>query len=166
MITPRASRKLSDMIEAELQPTEQIEDLVFGQGLDGDDIGGPALAIALTDRRVIAVARGTVSRTCVSWNHEQITAIGTGKGLLKSSLDFTVPGDQFIGKGIAKADAQRFRRAVEQRLVASKNQPSGSSSPSSGDARNRLEELTSLREAGLITQDEYDSKRLEVVQTL
>ena len=166
MVTPRASRKLSDMIEAELQPTEQIEDLVFGQGLAGDDLGGPALAIALTDRRVIAIAKGTVSRTCVSWNHEQITAVGTGKGVLKSSLVFTVPGDQFVGKGINKADAQRFRRAVEQRVVAPQRQPSSSLAPGTGDARARLEELTTLRNADLISSEEYDSKRLEILQGL
>ena len=52
------------------------------------------------------------------------------------------------------------------RLVEEEAQRSESSRDFSGDAKERLEQLESLLSAGLITEDEYQEKRREIIASL
>lgn len=91
---------------------------MVGRGLAQDDIGGPTVGLALTDRRLIAVVKHAFSRSTVSWDHRQVTAVGEHTRMRESEMVFTVPGDQFRVKHVPKADASRFRQAVED-IIAS-----------------------------------------------
>lgn len=166
MISKRMQERVAALLAAELQEGERIESAVYGDGLDDDVLGGPAVGVALTDRRVIAIAKYRLKCTRASWNFHQITAVATGSGLLTGRLVFTVPGDQFVAKGFAKREAEQFRHDVEHRLHASEAPSLDAASERSTSAAERMRHLDDLKSTGLITEAEYVEKRAEILAAL
>lgn len=107
----------------------------------------------------------------MSWNYEQVTAVGTGRaGLGSYKLVLTVPGDHFQCTGLTKAEAERFRHLVEERLHEALHSP-GFEAPEeggsgSGQAADRLARLQDLHDKGLISSDEFEAKRLAILDEL
>lgn len=173
MVTEGKKKKLRTALNGQLHPGEEVLGEVFGRvpsqaGLDTDVI------VALTDRRLMAVGKGTFRDLTLTWTHEQVTAVGTGRGALTNAkLVFTVPGDNFECIGIATG-AEGFRRLVESKIQeaqAGLRQPLPPSAPPSNagegsDLAARLERLNDLHTKGLISVEEYEAKREQILGEL
>jgi hypothetical protein len=164
MSNKRAHLKLLQMLEDELQPEELVQDVVYGEASDPGDVGGPPTIVALTARRVVAMVKHRLSSTTCSWSYDQITAVATGKGLLTGQLVFTVPGDSFILKRIPKGDAEHFRHEVEERIHAPATP--AVADPNPHDRARRLKDLERLRHQELISAEEFEAKRQEILSSL
>jgi hypothetical protein len=165
----RTTEKLRQKIRAELQPGEQVVNDVIGR-MSGELLSDD-LILALTDRRVIAHIQSPLTRKTLSWPFDNITAVGTGKGVVRGQLVFSVPGDQFVATSIPKAEAEDFRRAVEARLSASRFSslpPPPPPQPTGSDAgpADRLRRLEDLMNQGLISKDEYDMRRTNILDSI
>jgi len=152
------------LLREQLQPGETVEMFVLGQGTVGDDIGGPHIVVALTDRRIVGVVKALVRKTVVSWNLHEVNAVATGSGLMKASLVFKVPGDSFVVKRVNKAEADKFRNAVERALGRAR--PGSGGTPVALDPGARLHRLDELLAQGVITTDEHASKRQAILDEL
>lgn len=164
MSNKRVHAKLLQMLEGELQAGEIVQKVVYGEASDPADLGGPPTIVALTDRRVVAVVKHRLSSTSCSWNYDQITAVATGKGMLTGQLVFTVPGDSFILKRIPKGDAEHFWHEVEERIHAPARP--ALADPDPGDGARRLKNLEHLRQQELISAEEFEAKRQEILSSL
>ena len=113
-----------------------------------------------TDRK--AEPYGLDPRDRIDFPHERLTVlagVGVGAGAAPPPV---IPGDRWLGqerRNWLVFDLHRNADATPSPTIDSPR-------PSSGDAAERLKRLKDLREQGLITAEEYEKKRLEIVQGL
>lgn len=171
MATKVKQQKLRDALQRQLHDGESVEAEVFGV-VDGGLVDTDII-LALTNRRVLALGRGTLKNVMYSWNHDQIVSVGSGQsGLRFPRLTFTVPGDTFVCKVPSGSGA--FRKLVEQRINdrqdrSSERTPQATPAATTNDVTDpsaRLERLEGLRSKGLVNEDEYAAKRAAIIDDL
>lgn|GEM_PF-1380370 len=110
-------------------------------------------ALESTDRK--AEPYSLDPRDRIEFPHVRLTVLA-GAGAAPPPV---IPGDRWFG--------QERRNWLTFNLGAFLSPPTTDSPrPASGDAAERLKRLKDLREQGLITAEEYEKKRLEIVQGL
>jgi hypothetical protein len=169
----RVKEKLRRTVQGELQPGEEVLTDVIGRAVP--DLVGDPLILALTNRRLIAHVKHKIGGSTLSWSYKNVTAVGTGDGLFKGRLVFSVPGSKFVAGSIPNAEAEAFRRAVEARLSLSTSDTAALPPPGFAPApppaedssvAHRLARLDGLLGQELISQDEYDKGRSTILDSI
>lgn len=111
-------------------------------------------ALESTDRK--AEPYGLDPRDRIEFPHERLT-VPAGAGAAPPPV---IPGDRWFGQ------ERRNWLVFNPGAFLSPPATSISPRPAAGDAAERLKRLKDLREQGLITAEEYEKKRLEIVQGL
>ena len=71
-------------------------------------------------------------------------------------------GEPVLMKGLSKTDAERAAALIEARATRASGRPSRPSPPATPDAERLLRALTELRDAGVLSEEEFEAKRAEV----
>jgi len=116
-----------------------------GKGLEG--------AAILTDKRFVFIRAGMLSDKIEPWPLSKISSLEGRKGLINYSLKAYTSGDDLelliVGD---KAGAAAFVRAAQEAIHAP-------AAPGSDDPMEQLGKLGELRDAGVLSEDEFAEKK-------
>ena len=175
-------RKLLDGARQHLEPGEQIVAAVPGSyetKIMGSDSVRSGILIA-TDRRVLFYAKKLTGYDLESYPYTSVSSIDQGKNMMGHKVTFYASGNKIEVKWIKDLKAlERFMNTakvnIHARTTALRPQaptppplrldaPSPSSSTESVMAQ--LRGLGELRDAGILTEEEFSAKKAELLKRL
>jgi hypothetical protein len=167
-----------DLIAASLRPGETIRQLAVARS--------PLTVVALaTDDRVLLLAKGGVMVSIVQWNthqlsgkdvievsYENLDIVRVRRGLLPGNgeLEFGGRSAMFLLRGVENDFAQAFGAYLSSRIAARQQPVDGG--PADGapkaprpasDIPDLLRHLADLRDQGVLTEAEFESKKTELL---
>jgi hypothetical protein len=157
--------KLLDQMQEHLDEGEEILATVLGTYTSGDWLRKGILAA--TDHRLVFFGKKLGGYELEVFPYSQISSIEASKGMTTGSqIKFFASGNAVSLRAILKKyDAPAFVQTVKTQMVASKAPHPGPAPPpdSSTDAADQIRKLAALRDDGLLTDEEYESKRADLL---
>jgi hypothetical protein len=155
----REIRKLAD----KLAPGERVLNLAQGELRTKQGL------VVATDRRVMFVEEGLVRSSIEDFPYDKISAVETGRGMVYGSLAITVAGAKGeIEKVVPKDRAVEFGDYVRARIQGGPP-TSGPPTPtpsSAGDSMERLQKLAALRDAGVISPEDFEQQKARILSEM
>lgn len=173
---------LKKALDSNIDPSEEIKVC-----LNGD----PGECLVVTDKRVMIIKAGYSSgamfgQKVKSYPFNQITSVEYSCGLISGRIQITVPGsveqtqrrnenifsasfdarqaENVVNFGSAKKE--QFKQAaaiIRQMCNSSNNQSATKTEP---DIIEQIKKLAELKEAGILTEEEFNTKKAELLQRL
>lgn len=138
----------------------------------GSDTVRSGVLIA-TDRRVVFYAKKLGGYDLESFPYRSISSFEQSKNMMGHSVTFFASGNRVHMKWIpTNTDTAAFTAAVKEAMSGG-SAPSASSEPSQAapapvqpDIMAQLKQLGELRDAGVLTSEEFDAKKADLLQRL
>jgi hypothetical protein len=157
------SQKLMDLAQQFLEPGEQILAAVAGQ-YEKPKPGGQkehirTCLLLATDRRVLFYAKKVTGHDVESFPYSLVSSIVEGKNLMGHNVQVIAPGHQVEVKWIKNAAelanvVKTARERMGQPAVPAKSET---------DPVEQLRKLGELRDAGIVTPEEFERKKEELL---
>jgi hypothetical protein len=161
-----AKREIRRLIEY-LWEGERVDYLASGQYGPGTGI------VALTDRRLLFVKDGMMSKSTEDFPLEKIASVQWSSGMIFGTLIVFASGNKAEIKQMDKKDGKQIADALRDRISpgqtpATPAVPVSPPSASAGgqDVYAQLEQLAQLRERGVITDTEFEAKKVELLSRI
>jgi len=156
-----------------IHPDEKISCIIKGRLTRGIKRKGPHKQpsypglLFITDKRVIFYVKSLFGRSeQLVFPYEQINSVYSLKGLTADKIDISAMGDQVSIDWIPKGDGKIATERINNMLKKSKGQaPMPTISPQI-DITDQIDKLGKLREKGLITEEEFERKKGELLEKL
>lgn len=124
-------------------------------------------AILATDRRLLFVAKKLGGYDSESFPYERISSFDKSTGMTGGRATFYASGNTVNLKYIAPPELEELTRVVNDQTTASGQAPSSpaptEAAPHMATAADQVRALAQLRDDGLITDEEFDTKRRELL---
>jgi len=158
-----AGRELRKL-ESHLWEGETVHSV--GSGTYGSGIG----LLALTDRRLLFLKDGMMSQTSEDFPFDKISSIQWNSGMIQGSITVFVSGNKAEIKAVPKETGKAMVDTVRERISNSSVRdkpaaPSGAQ-PNQDDVMAQLRQLGELKEAGVLTDEEFGTKKAELLARL
>lgn len=153
------SRREIKKLESVLHPGETVKSMV------GGGYGGKTGVLVLTDTRLLFFADGWTSQTHEDFPLSVVSSVGFSGGMLTSKLTIHASGNVTDITSVPKTDGKQFAEDARVALQAAR---SGSSAPAppADDPVDQLAKLGQLKEAGVLTDDEFAAKKAELLERM
>ena len=113
-------------------------------------------------RSLITAAMGKHDRHVI--RYDQVAAVGLHTGLKWSTLTVeSTGGHTAVVKGLPKKQASEAKELIEERIAASRDRRQDSASASISTA-DELAKLAALRDAGVLTDEEFASAKRQLLE--
>lgn len=120
--------------------------------------------LAATDHRLVFYAKKMGGYDLEVFPYDHISSIEASKGMMGHQVKFFASGNEVKLKWIdKKSDTPAFVETVRKQMKASKSAPSAPVNGGSMDVAEQIRKLAALRDDGLLTDEEYESKRAELL---
>jgi len=163
------------------------ENLMNGESVLAIVRGTYDSAAIATDRRIFIFKKGMMSgaamaKKLVTWDYRAVTGVQVETGMVSGTFVIQAAGAQVVdgsywstGKNDpAKAsnalaltrdhfDQAKAGAAAIRQLVAAHHQPAAVTAPAATDPTDQLRKLGELRDAGVLTVEEFDTKKAELL---
>lgn len=154
-------KELNYLPEA-LREGEQV--LAFTSGL----MDGNTWLIALTDRRIIFLDKGMIyglKQTAIDL--DKVNSISGSTGLIFGKIAITDGAKERKIENVWKKTVKRFTNKVQEAIEARKGamQPVQMAQPVEVDPYEKLEKLASLKDKGVITEEEFQAEKGKILAT-
>lgn len=162
--------KLVDQARAHLEPGEDVRAAVLGTyetKIMGSETVRAGILIA-TDRRVVFYAKKLTGYELESFPYGNISSFEQGKNMMGHNITFYASGNRVHVKWIpTDENLATLTNLVKAAMNASHQQPAPvAEQPRQSDVMAQLRQLGELRDAGVLTQAEFDSKKAELLSRL
>jgi hypothetical protein len=163
--------KLVDLAKEHLEPGEAIKAAVAGTyetKIMGSDTVRSGILIA-TDRRVVFYAKKFTGYELESFPYGNISSFEQGKNMMGHSITFYASGNRVHVKWIpTDANLASLTEEVKAAMNAKHmtGHVSGPPPAPQVDIMGQLRQLGELRDAGVLTQEEFDSKKADLLSRL
>lgn len=166
--------KLLEQVREHLEPGEHIDAHVGGTyeaKMMGQKIVRNGVMIA-TDRRLVFYAKKLGGFDLESFPFGNISSFEQGKGMMGHSFRFFASGNTVEMKWINDGDFATFARLVTERTGQAAPPPVAPPPPapavpaSQEDVFEALEKLGRLRDAGIVTPEEFEAKKKELLDRI
>ena len=160
------SQKLIDLSNQFLEPGEEVLAAVAGQ-YEKPKPGGQkehirTCILLATDRRVLFYAKKITGHDVESLPYSLISSIIEGKNLMGHNVQVIAPGHFVDVKWIKNAvELEAFVQTARARMGRPASQAT-----SEADAMDQLRKLAELRDSGVITPDDFDNKKAEILKRI
>jgi len=145
--------------------------------------------IVLTDRRLLFVKDGMMHKATEDFPLEKVSSVKWSSGLMMGSITVFASGNKAEIKNVNKDDGKMITDAVRA-VISGQTPPVQATTPLPGaptapdpgspssvgtmpqdredqpDVYERLRKLTELRNAGMVTQEEFDAKKAELLSQM
>jgi PH (Pleckstrin Homology) domain-containing protein/putative oligomerization/nucleic acid binding protein len=129
--------------------------------------------VVMTDRRLLFVKDGVMQKTTEDFPFDKVSSVQWTSGMVFGTLTIFASGNKAEIKNMNKRDGKPVADALRERL-ASRGGPSlapapvaqTAPSPSSDEVFAKLRQLGDLRDAGIVTPQEFESKKAELLDRL
>lgn len=162
--------KLVDKAREHLEPNETVDEAVLGAYETkrmGQDTVRNGILMA-TNRRLVFYAKKRGGYDLESFPYENISSFEQGKNMMGGNVSFFASGNKVQVKWIKEGDLRRLVDVVKSRM-GKPSQPS-TSAPASGseveDIPAQIQKLAALRESGILTDDEFASKKADLLSRM
>lgn len=162
--------KLVSRAQEHLEPGEEILFSVLGTyecKLMGNDSVRSGVLIA-TDRRLVFYAKKMTGYELESFPYRTLSSFDAGKNMMGHNITFYASGNKAHVKWM-KEDIKELVSIVREKMHAEQHASAPAAAPAApqdGDPAAALQKITALKEQGLITAEEFDAKRAEIIARL
>lgn len=124
--------------------------------------------IVLTDRRLLFVQDGVMSKRSEDFPLDKVSSVQWGSGLMLGAITIFASGNKTEIKNVNKDDGKEIVDLVRARISA----PSAAPSAAAGggvvqpDIIGQLKQLGELKEAGVLSTEEFEAKKAELLRRL
>ena len=144
------------------------------EAMTGGAYGRGQGLVVLTNQRLFFLQDGVMSQTSEDFPLDKISSVQWQAGMLMGEIVVFASGTKAEIKQVDKVDGKTIVDAVRQRLSAPKQQEAPAPNPSStaaetgggGDVFEQLRKLGELRDAGIVTPEEFEAKKAELLSRL
>ena len=159
----RADRRALAVLDNDLDSGEEVIRLALGM-LQTSAIQHKGVLV-LTDRRLLFIHSGMIQSHQVSVPLDTVSAVLVSKGLLQSTIKTTGPQSNVVVNRVDKTDAEAF--ASELRLILANRSIGMTQAPgrSTSHIAEELERLASLRDRGVLTEQEFTVQKSKLLGT-
>jgi hypothetical protein len=166
------SRREIKKLGEHLWPGERVEEMTSGY------YGGGTGLVVLTDRRLLFLKDGWIGKTSEDFPRDKVSSVQYSSGLLLGKITVFASGNKAEIENVNKADGKRIvdnmraRHAPEPstvRAVASvPESPTDKTAAwsSEQDPIASLKRLGELRAAGVITEEEFQAKKADLLSRI
>lgn len=116
-----------------------------------------------TDRRVLFYAKKLFGYDFETFPYSNVSSIEGGKTMMGPHFTLFASGNKAAMKWITHGDTPRFIEVVRQRIG---KQPSSQAVAPQEDIPKKISQLAELRDSGVITEKEFQSKKEELLTRL
>ena len=158
--------KLQELVKEHLDPEERLVAVVYGAydcKLLGSDSARNGVFVA-TDQRLVFYAKKMFGYDLEVFPYERISSFEMSKGLMGHEMKFLASGNRIAMKWINKGDLPAFVSYVRQRL--SEPPPAVSAASASVDIPDQIRKLAQLKDAGVLSESEFQLKKAELLSRL
>ena len=136
----------------------------IAQGTYQDDQG----IVVLTDGRLLFLFHGVMRQAKEDFPLRLISSVQTESGMVTGELRITVSGASSSISGIVKSDLQPLADALRQGMSAQQAAPAQpqASAPAPPDVTDQIRKLAELHAAGVLTDEEFNAKKAELLDRL
>lgn len=153
----RELKKLPDRLDE----NEEVLNLASG------GIGAKKGLVVVTDRRLLFFAAGVASTHQEEFPYRAISSIESSTGMLSGKLRVFASGNKAdIKDVIPKSAVDEIADFVRARIGDRPASPSSPPLPDRPSASDRLRRLQTLRDDGLLTEEEFQAKRSALLEEL
>lgn len=139
---------------------------LLAQGTYDDNQG----IVALTDERLLFLFHGVVKKAQEDFPLRGITSVQTKSGLVTGELHVTVSGLRSTISGVVKGDLAPLAQAIREGMTAAQRPapaaPSAPPAAAAADPYEALSKLAQLRDAGVISEEEFLAKKQDILSRL
>lgn len=159
-----ADREVANL-ESYLGPGERVRKMAGGRLSERRGI------VVLTDTRVLFVFQGVMGSEVEDLPLTAITSVKTKSGALLGELEVYASGNAMEIEAINKDDLKEFEEALRADLARLKAapptaSPAGPAPAGRVDVLDQLAKLAELRDAGVVTAEEFEAKKAELLGRL
>jgi hypothetical protein len=125
--------------------------------------------VVLTDRRLLFLKEGVVSRTTEDFPIEKISSVQWSSGIIYGTLTVFASGNKAEIKDINKDDGKQIADTIRDRLsgkTAQRPAAEETATPPQPDLYEQLAKLGQLRDGGVLTPEEFEAKKAELLSRL
>jgi hypothetical protein len=160
-------RSLIEAAQAHMEPGEDSEAAILGVYVT-NQIGRKSArrgVMIATDRRVVFYSKKLGGYEFEVFPYPTISSIKGGRGLLGAHVTLQTAGNRAYMKRIRNGAINRFTDTVSSRIGRLEAEAPGST-PAAGTFADQIEKLGALRDRGLLTQEEFEAKKTEILARL
>jgi hypothetical protein len=135
----------------------------------GGTYGAGTGLVVLTDRRLLFLKDGVLSKTTEDFPMEKISSVQWSSGMLNGTLTVFASGNKAEIKAMNKNDGKQIADAIRERLsskTAMSPERVEAGTSHQPDTFEQLAKLGKLRDAGVLTSEEFDTKKAELLSRL
>lgn len=149
-----------------LMEGEEVIDLTTGMipvrrmGSDTETNG----TIAVTDRRITLFSKKMGGYDVQDFAFGLLSSVDHKRGVMFGNLDLAAAGDRTHIKMVPKEYVERVAQAIRDKMTAAHAQPSAPAT-AAADLATQIRELAKLRDEGLITTEEYEAKKRQILES-
>jgi hypothetical protein len=132
--------------------------------------GGGTGLVVLTDRRLLFVMDGVMRQTIEDFPLDKVSSVQWSSGMALGTLTIFASGNKADIDQMNKKDGKQIADTVRARLAAPKPQPfappvnQAPPQPAAGpDVYEQLRKLGELRDLGVVTPEEFEHKKRELL---
>jgi hypothetical protein len=121
-------------------------------------------ALIATDRRVVFYAKKMTGYDLESFPYDHISSIDMSKGMMGHSITIYASGNKAHIKWIdKKQDVPGFVSTVRGRMKGGAGNGAAAPAASEPDAADQIRKLAQLRDEGLLTEEEFQAKKTQLL---
>jgi hypothetical protein len=125
--------------------------------------------VVLTDRRLLFLHEGLMSKTSEDFPIEKVSSVQWSSGMLTGTIVVFASGNKSEIKNVNKDDGKEIIDKIRHRLTAPADASptrQATEAPATPDPIEQLKKLGELRDAGLLTEQEFEKKKTELLDRL
>ncbi|MFI7483059.1 SHOCT domain-containing protein [Kocuria sp. M1R5S2] len=154
-------RKEIRYLRTVLRPDEQV--LALAQGTYEKKLS----IVGLTTQRLFFYEKGILlEESLEEFPISVISSMTIKKGSKGESLNFTASGNTSTITGMMPSQGDAFAKAFSQLRTGAPTAQATAPTPAAPDVLGQLEQLGKLRDAGVLTEDEFEAKKQELLGRL
>ena len=158
----KRNKKLLNQIETMLG--EEEKPLAVLEGQSPNQAGKDTIGIAVaTNKRLIYVGTLLLQTAVEQFPLDKIDSVQESKGALLAGFSASVPGSTFTLSRCAKNAASVFVETLRNAISNFQKIPESPQTQSSEGALDKLKKLADLHDAGVLSDDEFESKKAELL---
>ena len=165
--------KLLRQMSEHLHPNEQVDSYVTGQievAIWGTDSIRTGL-LAATNERLLMFAKKLGGFDLESFPYDRLSSFEHGKNLMGGTLSFHASGNNVKMKWINTATMPAFVDMVRERMHKKPAEGTQGSqgtmpSPPALDIPGQIAALAALRDQGILTEEEFTAKKIELLSKM
>jgi hypothetical protein len=157
------------LVQEHLDSEENIQASVYGtyeRELMGSEVPKNGILVA-TEKRVVFFAKKMFGHDMESFLFNNISSIENSKGFMGHSITIHASGNKVNMKWINSGNVKEFTEYVNEKLNSAKEKSSNeSTNTNEEDIPSQIQKLADLKEKGLLTEEEFENKKSELLNKM